>query len=116
MNCPPPDRSLRSRHLSCGHAFAFCASSMSTPKGSRVSDGLTVELAELRRGFGAVRRAKLRSGVRDVARDGMRAQREPDADLFVGEASGRQIEDLDLALTQLHRMRARDVLSGRITQ
>ena len=92
-----------------------CASSMRT-KPSRMSDGLTVELAELRRGFGAVRRAKLRSGVRDVARDGMRAQREPDADLFVGEASGRQIEDLDLALTQLHRMRARDVLSGRIPQ
>lgn len=62
--------------------------------------GLDLELLQLERRLGAVRRAELDARVREMTRDRVLAQAKPLGDLSVGQAVGGKLEHLDFAVRE----------------
>ena len=60
-----------------------------------------LELLEPCRGLGAVRCAELRTGIREVTRDGVLAEAQALGDVTVRSASCRELDHLEFALGQV---------------
>src|SRR5438128_10770722 len=81
------------------HSIRFDAT-LGDPRGDQLALGLELELLQLERRLGAVRRAELDARVRKVTRDRVLAQAKPLGDLSVGQPMGGKLEHLDFAVRE----------------